>query len=310
MRNFNSIAYDDLRGQITKSSKNKEKIFNEINWFKNIPVDLQIFTPRLIDNKTTRDVASYSLEFYGYQSLADFFVFGSLYPQIWHNIINKLLDIINLFRTHKAYLPYSYYHDIYYKKTLERLEKMETDRSWKKLKEQNEIFINGRKYNNINHFIKLLEKAVKKLYIKKEMTFIHGDLCLSNILFDPINRIFKFIDPRGHFGVASIYGDIKYDIAKLRHSFSGFYDFIISDTFEFKEESDSSFIFHNHTEKIHHEIADYFDAQLIKRGYDLEQIKLIEALLFLSMTPLHDDHPARQKAMYLTGIILINQTKI
>jgi hypothetical protein len=38
----------------------------------------------------------------------------------------------------------------------------------------------------------------------------------------------------------------------------------------------------------------------------LEEIKFIEALLFLSMIPLHKDKPLRQQLMYCIGITLLN----
>jgi hypothetical protein len=42
-------------------------------------------------------------------------------------------------------------------------------------------------------------------------------------------------------------------------------------------------------------------------GYDLNEIKLLEGLLFVSMPPLHSDHPQRQRLMYLIGLELLNE---
>lgn len=306
VRNFNSTCYNDLYSYITKSSKKIEKIENEINWYKNIPADLKIFTPRLIDFKVTKQLANYSLEFYGYQSLGDLWVFGSLNGKLWQVVINRLFDIVGLFKKYKAKLPLSNFRAIYYNKTLERLETMRKEPYWQKIMAVDYIEINGKKYKNINFYQDQLKNAPRDLYNKKEISFIHGDFCLSNILFDPGSRIFKFIDPRGSFGKVSVYGDIKYDLAKLRHSFSGFYDFLISDMFELKEHDSSTFSFTHYVENSQREVASYFDSELVKRGYDVEKIKLIEALLFLSMIPLHNENPTRQKAMYLTGIKLLN----
>jgi hypothetical protein len=38
----------------------------------------------------------------------------------------------------------------------------------------------------------------------------------------------------------------------------------------------------------------------------LEEVKFIEGLLFISMLPLHADHPRRQTMMYLRGLELLN----
>ena len=105
----------------------------------------------------------------------------------------------------------------------------------------------------------------------------------------------------------SIYGDIKYDLAKLRHSFSGHYDFIVSDLFKIEEPAEGQYFYSVYTEDYHEQIAKYFDEALSKKGYNLWEIKFIESLLFLSMLSLHTNNPARQKAMYVTGVRLLNE---
>ena len=39
-RYFNSLEFDDLAKIVTKKSKNKEKLINEINWYKKIPKEI------------------------------------------------------------------------------------------------------------------------------------------------------------------------------------------------------------------------------------------------------------------------------
>ena len=197
---------------------------------------------------------------------------------------------------------------MYHIKTVKRLETLKKSEYWRNLLEKDKVIINGKTYNGWPYFKSLLEEKMKDLYKKDEMTFLHGDLCLGNILFDPNSRIFKFIDPRGSFGEVSVYGDNKYDIAKLRHSFSGQYDFIVSDLFSVEEDEDA-FSFTIFSDSEHVDIGKYFDQTLKKNGYDLKKIRFIEALLFLSMIPLHSDGSDRQKAMFLTGIQLLNKTK-
>lgn len=58
---------------------------------------------------------------------------------------------------------------------------------------------------------------------------------------------------------------------------------------------------------MHSEISKIFDEKLCKFGFDVEQVKLIEAVLFLSMIPLHNDKPKRQLAMYCQAITKLNQ---
>ncbi|OIO19905.1 MAG: hypothetical protein COY69_00045 [Candidatus Magasanikbacteria bacterium CG_4_10_14_0_8_um_filter_32_14] len=309
LRSFNSLKYNDLYGYITKISKKKDKLIDEINWYKNIPQDLQIFSPRLINSEIGLDKVSYSLEYYGYQSLADYYVYNNFDKKIWYLIIDRIFLITNLFKKHYSKVSKKYYYQMYLEKTKQRLTELSKNIYWRNLLNRKNITINSQCLNGWPYYVDKIKDIVPIFCRKKEMGFLHGDLCLSNILFDPTNKIFKFIDPRGSFGSSSLFGDIKYDIAKLRHSFSSYYDFIVSDLFVLEEKGEN-FELKIFTEPLHGNVKKYFDISLKKYGYDLKEIKLIEALLFLSMIPLHSDNKIRQKAMFLVGIKLLNSINI
>ena len=55
-------------------------------------------------------------------------------------------------------------------------------------------------------------------------------------------------------------------------------------------------------------IINFFDDEVQKLWYDINTIKYIEALLYLTMIPLHSDSLNRQIVMYLTATILFNET--
>ena len=131
-------------------------------------------------------------------------------------------------------------------------------------------------------------------------TIIHGDYCLSNLLYDLNNQIVRMIDPRGSFGQKGIYGDPRYDIAKLRHSIAGLYDYIVADLFTVSFEG-NNFSYEILEDEKNTELEKYMDACILKYGYEINEIKLIEALLFLSMIPYHADYPARQQIMYIAA---------
>ncbi len=308
-RSFNTVIYNDLYGTITKTGTKKEKLLDEINWYKNVPNELKIFSPRMLDYNLDGARVDYTIEYYGYQTLADYFVFNHLDERMWFIIIDRLFDILALFKEYKSDIPFEFYEEIYKNKTLQRIQQLKQSSSWAQKLSTDNIIINGEKFKGWKYFEDKLDAITKYIYKNSSSTFVHGDPCLSNILFDPHSRIFKMIDPRGNFGGTSVYGDHNYDLAKLRHSFLSHYDFIISDLFDL-EESNNKYDFSVYIEPQHQTIGNYFDESLVKRGYDLDVIKLIEGLLFISMIPLHDDAPERQKAMFLTGIQLLNKTTI
>jgi hypothetical protein len=249
------------------------------------------------------------MEYYGYQSLADLFVFESMDIGVWRSVINRIFEISGEFAKHQRHVPYADFESMYISKTAERLAEMEKIPWWKKIFARDTVTVNGKKMLNLPHFREKIANEVKKLYRKADIGVIHGDLCLGNILFDPGSRIIKFIDPRGRFGSTLLYGDLKYDMAKLRHSISGKYDFIVGDLFEVSHSPQNEFSLSVYSEPHNDVLAEVFDRELVRNGFRLREIKLIEALLFLSMLPLHSDSDNRQKAMYLRGIELLNELK-
>ena len=117
--------------------------------------------------------------------------------------------------------------------------------------------------------------------------------------------LFKFIDPRGNFGIDTIYGDYRYDLAKLRHFYHGRYDEITNDLFRSREFMTDNTI--NIEVTFYKELdSSSFDEILKNKGMNIDDIELIEGLLFISMIPLHDDYPQRQIAFFSQGIQMLN----
>ena len=115
--------------------------------------------------------------------------------------------------------------------------------------------------------------------------------------------IFKFIDPRGNFVIDTIYGDYRYDVAKLRHCYHGRYDEIINDLFIIDENENGLKL------KFFKQASNYniFDNLISKNNISVDDIELIEGLLFISMISLHSDYPKRQLAFFVQGIKILNK---
>ncbi|MDR1321194.1 MAG: phosphotransferase [Gracilibacteraceae bacterium] len=109
--------------------------------------------------------------------------------------------------------------EAYYGKTMARLSKI---RDLVPLADQKSIVVNGRECPNIYFYRRDLERKLDALRCDG-FAFIHGDCTFSNIMLrggrEPV-----FIDPRGYFGHAELYGDPSYDWAKLYYSIAGNYD--------------------------------------------------------------------------------------
>lgn len=307
-RFFNRLQIDEKRGVITKTSTYDEKLKDELNWYKLIPPELRILTPRLIEEIEKNDnTIQISQELYGYPNLAELYVLGDLDVSIWKRAIDKLLEVHSLFTEHKIPASATDAADVYINKTQTRLNKFfENNQTFAEITKHDFISLNHKKVRNVNMLLKELEPNIKRLTEIDQFTIIHGDYCFSNILYDIQTEIVRLIDPRGSFGSKGAYGDPRYDMAKLRHSICGLYDNILTDLFKTGQSGDE-FTLEVYQTPTNSTLGTYFDQKLEEYNYRVDEIKLIEGLLFLSMLPLHEGKPQRQLAMYLTGIKTLNQ---
>jgi hypothetical protein len=196
--------------------------------------------------------------------------------------------------------------EMYIDKTKRRLADLRDDNRFQSFFDTKTININGKDYPSLDKLINELNDIVTEsgLLSRESLTIIHGDLCLPNILYDPRNEVLKVIDPRGKFGEFDIYGDPRYDFAKLRHSFVGHYEHLINNQFQVNGNLESAEITYNiYTTEAQNQRESRFDSILAAQtDTDVEIIRLIESLLFLSMVPLHNDSFDRQLCMLAQGI--------
>ena len=309
-RSFNSIEIDEQRGILKKRSENKEKLVNEIRWYLRIPNKLQYLLPRVYDYSLDLTDPYVSMEYYGYHTLHESLVFGDLPLVKWQAIFQKLLFAINdmgKFTVTGERIQFeSALRDIYLQKTFDRLDMMRNEPDFHSFFE-NTITINGKEYRSLNEYLKMLPQLIEKLVIYTftgQFNIIHGDLCFANILIEDTYDFIRVIDPRGKFGTFDIYGDARYELAKLMHTLEGKYDFIIEDMFDIDVIGNTiEYHVHKQIDNITNVFLDVFRESID----NIQAVRLIEATLFLSMIPLHSDYKQRQFAMLATGVMLLEQ---
>ena len=164
----------------------------------------------------------------------------------------------------------------YFTKTIERLAGV---RDLIPHAEDRYITVNGKRCRNVYYYFKELER---RLYDVKCDGFrlIHGDCTFSNIVLrdgkEPV-----FIDPRGYFGSTEIFGDPAYDWAKLYYSLKGNYDMFNLRRFDLEIGDEIRLaVKSNGWEDMEEE---YF-ALLSEEGVSVEDIKLLHAVIWLSLT--------------------------
>ena len=131
---------------------------------------------------------------------------------------------------------------------------------------------------------------------------MHGDFCFSNILYDfRANRI-KTIDPRGMTlsEDITIYGDTRYDLAKLSHSILGMYDWIVAGYHQTNLDWQTKKIQFNISGEVKHKDTQSMFIAMVSQKHKLTAVNLyaMQLQLFLSMLPLHADDPYRQEGLF------------
>jgi hypothetical protein len=291
-RAFNTVRIDGLTAR--KSSEDAEKMRAEAHWLQAAPPPVQIYAARLLGFGLEQGRAFYETEYEFLPVLSELFVYGELPRQPWLRIMGSCEDFLKALaatrgdgsgdRALKALAA---------DKTLERLETFAR--------------ASGHSVTAPNHYegrpcpslLQIAEALIPAMDLSSGRfdCAMHGDLCFSNILWDSRVRRIKAIDPRGLVArQPSLFGDIRYDLAKLAHSIVGRYDQIIAGRY--------------HLERYGADYALTFDPVACQPWLEgalgdlsvdgvgglSEPVRAVMASLFLSMLPLHADRPDRQQA--------------
>ncbi|MDX1912535.1 MAG: NTP transferase domain-containing protein [Saprospiraceae bacterium] len=309
-RYFNRIQIEPVRGILRKSSENIEKLSDEYDWYQSLPPELSILTPRLLSGQKKENAFHLEQEYYGYPNLAELYLYGNLDRDIWKTALRNLMDVHKRLCSFQGHVSAEDARAMYGEKPLARFRAWQEENSlFGKIAALETIEWNGQTLLNLPHLLPLIESGCEQLAQNVQGGILHGDYCLSNILYDPQNQLVRLIDPRGRFGRKGIFGDPRYDMAKLRHSLNGGYDFILADLFQLDLPEPGVFRSNICRDAFHDDLAVFFDRLLNEAGYDLSEIRHIEATLFLSMLPFHRGAPERQIMMYLRAIQLLNQLR-
>lgn len=306
-RVFNSMKV--TRYSVKKSSSDVRKMEAEANWFQSLPVSMKHYAPAVWDKGSVNGKGYYEIEYYFLSSLANLYVFGTNKPYVWEEIIdaccNYLDDEIKFLSPNVS--DVSIQNDkLYAEKTSQRLKEY-ASQSGISLFEK--WIINGTEVPSLTEIVDETDKMIPK-QDGRFATLMHGDPCFSNILYDFKSKSIKVIDPRGidNEGNICIYGDFRYDVAKLAHSVLGMYDFIIGGMYDHKEVAPYNVSLDFEFNSVIAHAQEYFCSKRFG-GYTLDELSTYAILvhLFLSMLPLHHDHPERQQAMLANALRIYSQ---
>ena len=243
------------------------------------------------------------MEYLHLTALNELFVFSKLPGHIWNQILTSCIEFLSLCQESKA--PNSNSGNsldaLFSQKTKQRLDEycqslnLSLDQQWK---------FNESESVSIQEVLTESDKHLPKNPTSDSV--LHGDFCFSNILYDFRAGKIKTIDPRGMTpnGERTIFGDIRYDLAKLSHSILGLYDWIIAGYYSVKIQEDEIFL--QIAEENQHKETQQAFIELIEKEFGLTAHNLyaMQIQLFLSMLPLHADDSSRQQALFANAFRL------
>lgn len=301
-RSFNRLIFNQVSGLITKESDNKAKFLNEIDYVNNLPLELQVYFPRIFE--VDREKPSVSMEYYGYPNLSEYQLYRSIDDFQWIRIFQLIEHYISRNRLFKSEISKEEFLAFTFEKSVSRLSEF-LDKS--EFKEFDEFTINGLSCRSFKLLSDTVKGRLEQMYCSEFHVIMHGDLCFNNILYDIFSETIRFIDPRGSISeeVPSVFGDLRYDLAKLLHSAVGNYDYMVNNLFEL-EIHQNEIVFEFPLRQNSDILKAECEHLIQNLNVDLRDVYLLMGLLFLSMTPLHLENQKRQKIMFAQGIYYLN----
>jgi molybdopterin-guanine dinucleotide biosynthesis protein A len=285
---------------VSKASTNNFKMASESHWFENIPPDLKIYTPHYLKQTHNGEFSGYDIEYLYLPVLNELFVFGDLPFRTWKTILRACEEFMLIAGRHQP-------------NEVPNINSLYDEKLWQRLNSYCQIqnMDIAQTWNLNGQILPSLEEVAKNCLAKiklsnSRVSVVHGDFCFSNILYDFRLQAVRCIDPRGHLeDNITMYGDARYDLAKLCHSIIGGYDHIIAGNFSWQSNASYEVEFELFTDPV----ADKIESYLLENGFaNLDLIKdgiyAIMITLFLSMLPLHNDKPQRQRAFLANALRL------
>ena len=288
-RAFNVLR---IEGRVVrKLSSRPGRIEAESHWYTNVPRELRHFVPAYLG----KGESWYEIEYLHLSPLSDLFVFGRLDEAVWNKVFEAVFDF--LAQCHA------------------RVSNAEVDHAALAMKTRSRWDEYASVANPDAELCLEVARLCDELNNQepRPQTFVHGDFCASNILYDFRSQSIRVIDPRGESfsGVPTVFGDPLYDLAKLMHSFMGLYDLVIGDRLTM-----------NCRESRAPGLSDFWEATPWQRGvqtafmrqlrtyclshdWAVDDVRRLAASLFFSMPPLHDDSARRQRALVAAGTRLL-----
>ena len=228
---------------------------------------------------------------------------NTLYHYDSSYIYNRFLEKLrsNIIRSEKYHGDKELFDKFYGVKTRDRVEAF-LDRFGPEYFTQ-KYNINGKQYKSMDSILEQYDTNI--FYDNSLYTLFHGDLQFDNILWNSSTNKFIYIDWRESFGGSTKGGDIYYDLAKLYGGTIIPYNMMKEENAVELVEGSTVVKYDYFVSEDLYEFREHYKDWIIENGFDLDKVKLITAIIFLNMSPLHDEKFA--KMLWFKAIELLSE---
>jgi hypothetical protein len=309
-RAFNELVHED--DMLVKRSSDTLKMRAEANWYETLPAALRLNVPRYGGRAERDHRAGYALEYLYQPLLSDLSVFGAVPLASWLEIIQACIAFVTRCQAIRPpegspeaspEFAERFFESVIVGKTWSRLETYCVDGACAM---DDRITLDGTEHPPLREVVATLIARIRPTEAD-DVRFWHGDLFFGNMFYDFTAQRVMCIDPRGQLdaGEIALYGDLRYDLAKLAHSIVGQYDKIVMGRSSLVMDGPLDWRFTVDARPEQAMIEEIFTGFVARTcGIDPQELLAITALLFLSMLPLHRDRPDLQTHFLATGLRL------
>ncbi len=281
--------------------KDSSKLYEQIKWLKEHQKVIPL--TKVLNVKRGNEYCSYDMPYFNNAISCFNYVHSTPINKSWP-VLEKALNTIgeNLHTKNLVNADIKKIDEYIESKVINNLKKIENGNYIKPLLKYNYLIINGKKYHNLNYFMKYLTKEYLEELFKNDMySDIHGDFTIENIICFNDKDDFYIIDPN----TGNVHDSPNLDYAKLLQSLHGGYEFLMNTKSVSVSENNINYLFTKSAvydelyNKYHKYLCDKFDRIKVKSIY------FHEIIHWLRLLPYKIEKNGERQVLFYAGLIIV-----
>ena len=281
-----------------------EKLNDQIKWIHNHEKKLTL--TKIINEYYKDGVCSYDMPYVQGAVTCFNYVHTMPFDEAWKTINSALNDIDkNLHSMNRRKSDVETIDKYIDSKVLKNIDKIEKGSYIKPLMKYDFIYINGKKYHNLEYFKKYLNKEyLEKVFKNDYYSDIHGDFTIENIICKKNNKKGKdyyIIDPN----TGNLHDSPYLDYGKLLQSIHGGYEFLMNTKTVSYNDNRIDFLFTKSSKyyKLFDEYVNYLEKKFGDEG--LKSIFYHEVIHWLRLLPYKIEKNGDRSLLFYAGLIIV-----